>query len=479
MYLVKQTAVLVLLFSSIVAMSQTNCKSPTYGCARTDTNVTNLPSPLPSWGGLRGAGTVFDDPEFNAAYPPYYVRITDASTGPHHDSFSVGSGNGDDSHFSIDDSKIWLVNNGNQLFVFTFDPSTLTSSLLSVVSTTYCCNGQWSQVNANYLYTFTNAGTQLTKLDFGNMTGGQPAATLLYDFANCGVSGTVQAFAGVGGNDDVFVATFGAQDTSADVYVAAYKVSASACYLYRTDQGKVYSYPGATLIGTTAPSANTFYMHGAHLADRSGVWVTVTESQNSCPSCTSLYYAWQIATTTLRYCSVSCEGHATGLRSGWLNNDGYTGHYPSLLFRSWNRFDGSTLTEENTGGAAAFNPTLDTHPTTQNDPSGANAYPVFADTVDTATTFSTYSNEIIAWQQPGPVLRFGHTFSSPADTNFQASIAVGAVSSSGRFYAVTTNGEGTLGNTDGVHPTCTLSAGTCRSDVFILKLEPAVVTCSY
>jgi hypothetical protein len=83
-----------------------------------------------------------------------------------------------------------------------------------------------------------------------------------------------------------------------------------------------------------------------------------------------------------------------------------------------------------------------------------------------------YQNEIIAWQNAGPVLRFGHTFNSGQEPGFQfqAQIAVGAVSSTGRFFAFTTDGEGTLGNTDGVHSTCTPSAGTCRSDVFILNL---------
>jgi len=456
--------------SIATASTPIQCGPPAYLCARTDTNVTGIPATLPDWGNLTGAGRIFTDPTFNANHPPTYVRVTDYNTDKNHDSFSVGAGNGDDSHFNLNDTLLWLNNGGNALFVFSLNPATLATSLVSALNVgSYCCDGQWSRVNSNYLYTITPAGV-LTKLDFSKMSAGQPAATVVYNFANCGVSGPFsEDFGGIGGNDDVFVATFGAKDTPANVYVAAYSASASTCYLYRTDQGKVYSYPGGRLIGSTGPSTDTFYIHGAHLSDHTGTWLVVTESQDACPTCASLYYAWQIGTATLRHCSVNCGGHSSGTANGWLNNGGSSGHFPPLDFRPWDGFDGSMVTNENTGGTDTLNTTMDSHPTSQNDPAGTGQYPIFATTYDTAATFSAYSNEIIAWQQPGPILRFGHTFSSPTDTNFSAAYGIGAVSSTGRFYAVSTNGEGTLGSTTG-NSQCALSSGNCRSDVFILKL---------
>jgi hypothetical protein len=43
----------------------------------------------------------------------------------------------------------------------------------------------------------------------------------------------------------------------------------------------------------------------------------------------------------------------------------------------------------------------------------------------------------------------------------------------GKFYLFTTDGEGTLGNVNGTSDACSLTGGTCRSDVFLLNLEPA------
>jgi len=124
-------------------------------------------------------------------------------------------------------------------------------------------------------------------------------------------------------------------------------------------------------------------------------------------------------------------------------------------------------------------PGFDDHPTNKNDPLGTHAYPVFTSTYSPETPSGTitysYSNEIIGWQQTGgPVMRFGHTFNSslaPSSCCFPAEYAIGAVSSTGRFYLFTTDGEGTLGSTSG-GTSCSITAGTCRSDVFLLNLTP-------
>jgi hypothetical protein len=86
------------------------------------------------------------------------------------------------------------------------------------------------------------------------------------------------------------------------------------------------------------------------------------------------------------------------------------------------------------------------------------------------------SNEVIAWPQtasPTALMRFGHTFNSALepDSQFTARYAIGAASSTGRFYMFTTDGDGTLGSTTG-STVCSIEAGTCRNDVFILNLAP-------
>ena len=136
--------------------------------------------------------------------------------------------------------------------------------------------------------------------------------------------------------------------------------------------------------------------------------------------------------------------------------------------------------------ASVLSGTTDSHSSHRNDVQGTHRYPIFASTTTSNTPAGSISNfaenELIAWQQvgaPAPILRFGHTFNSglePHESQYGAWIAFGSVSSTGQFYMFTTDGEGTLGNTDEVHSSCTPSEGTCRSDVFILNLAPPPAT---
>jgi len=444
------------------------CDAPNYGCARTDTAAIPLAT-LPNWGGLKGAGTIFTDPSFSSSHPPKYVRVTDYNTGPNH-WFSVGDGNGDDSHFNLDDTLLWITNDGNAIFVFGLVPATMRLGLVSQLTPErYCCNGQWSQINRNYFYTMTG-DDKLWRLDFTGLSiasPGRPTASLVYDFAaNCGVGGvSVHNFGGIGGSDTIFTVTFGHQETGTKV--AAYNSSSKKCYVYDTSAGVVTEYPSGSSLGSVT-SKDRFTIHGAH-GYGDGNWMLVTRGGTSCPTC-AIYHAWRIGTTTVNNCANWCSGHWTETARGWFNDDRAGGaHGPSMLFRTFADFSTSTIVQLNAGDAP-IDELLESHPTTKNDPLGAQNYPVFAST-NAPSTSKAYSNEIVAWTQtPGNVLRFGHTFSSGQSTNFQAQIAVGAVSSTGQFYAFTTDGEGTLGNTDGVQSTCTLSEGTCRSDVFILNL---------
>ena len=161
-----------------------------------------------------------------------------------------------------------------------------------------------------------------------------------------------------------------------------------------------------------------------------------------------------------------------------------------MVFRPWSKFSSSTPLKDfsylNNTSASVPTGTTDSHSSHRNDVQGTHSYPIFASTTTSNTPAGSISNfaenELIAWQQvgaPAPILRFGHTFNSglePHESQYGAWIAFGSVSSTGRFYMFTTDGEGTLGNTDGVHSSCTPSEGTCRSDVFILNLASPPAT---
>jgi hypothetical protein len=548
------------------------CESPIYACARTDTEVIPLPATLPSWGGLLGANTVFTDPSFDATHPPVYVRVTDANTylscNPvlTDGGFSVTTGSGDEAIFNADDSLFLFVDGGSNPCIFGLNASTMNTGFIYQGVGNLSTSVEWSQSNPQDLYDLSglNGGLYLAQmLDSGSATcrlGGpacSPIFTQLYNFvSNCNVNPSYEFYelAGVGGNDNVFGATFaaGGQDTGHEV--VAYNRSSNTCYFYNTQSGTVRSYTATpasasgtvscdgtttvtydsgtafdatwaglniTIAGThyviesvsgraitlysacpaqshasysTNPgtllgaitSADRYTVHNVKI-DPSGTWMIVVEG-NDCYSVTcQVVHAWQVGTTTVNNClyeagggdSGYCDAHWTESASGWFNGDSFSGNSPSMLFRNWANFntaDTANLTELNTFNATLFSP-FDGHPSNKNDPLGTHSYPILASTYAPETPAGTismpYSNEILGWSQtPGPVLRFGHTFNSALENStaqFPGEIAVGAPSSTGQFYIFTTDGEGTLGSVTG-GPSCSVTGGTCRYDVFILNL---------
>jgi hypothetical protein len=180
-------------------------------------------------------------------------------------------------------------------------------------------------------------------------------------------------------------------------------------------------------------------------------------------------YAWQIGTTTVKECVISCDTHWTESAYGWINNSYIVGSplNMSMLFRTWANFDTSSSANISeltaTGQGSPHNP-FDTHPSNKNDSYGTNYYPVLTSTYapesPAGTITAPYSNEVIGWSNPGlgSVMRFGHTFNSASSSEgFSSKYAIGAPSSTGQFYVFTTD-----------------CLGHCPdgSDVFILNLDP-------
>jgi hypothetical protein len=420
--------------------------------ARTDSDFTPLPERLPHFG---RAGSIFRDPSFNSTFPPQYARVTDDQSFIGWDgspsSFSVGPGSGDDQHFNLDDMLLWVTNQGAAMFIFGLVPETMQTELVSAVPipTTYG-NGHFSVIDRHWLYSIDPATARLIKLNFEGIWIGarndNPPFEVLHDFAEDGL--TVPTFAGVGAKDTIFTAYFGAQDYPECHRVAAYHSSGKVSILDTT---------AGTVDGMPVSTPDRFFLHGAHLSDPSGEWMWLTKSVNS-PGGAPLY-AWAIGSPLLLPIGPYNDGHITANAQGFFNNawlppEAPASGYPSLLFRRWQDFSTDHVVGLNTNGTP-HPPTYDTHPTTKNDPYGRGGLPVFTSTTASHTS-AAYENEIIAWQQPGPVLRFGRTFNSGLpESGFQAQNAVGAVSQTGKFYAFTTDGERTLEG---------------RYDVFLLAL---------
>lgn len=414
-----------------------------YSKARTDADFTPLPNPLPTFPSV---GQTFRDPSFNPTYPSTYVRVTDPSIGPAN-AFIMATGG---SAFNLDDTLLWCTNDGAAIFMFGLVPETMQTGLVSIIPGSLSFgNGYFSQVDPNWFYTLNPLTGQLWCLDFSGINianpNNNPPATLIFDFTTVGLTGNA-TFAGIGGNDRIFAAYFGTQDDPSAVNVAAYNSRTGKCSIYNTHAG--------TVDGAPASTADSYFIHGAHLPDPKGNWMWVTRSTlnpNGAP-----LYAWAVGSPLLLPIGGFNDGHGTANSHGFFNNASGVGGYPSLIFRRWVDFNTAKVISLNKG-SAAYNPTMDTHPTAVNDRSGDGGLPIFA-TTNAPHTMAAYENEIIAWpSEPGLIRRFGRTFNSGLPTElFQGQNSIGAVSPSGKFFAFTTDCQATLGPN--------------RTDVFILAL---------
>jgi hypothetical protein len=602
------------LFLPAVAVGQ--CGRPTYPCAIRDAGVIPLPDPLPDWSA--GAGSKFTDPSFNPAHPPQYVRLTDTNSdtncGGHvaNSSMMVDS-SGDDAHFNLDDTLIWILDSGGNVFFFGFNSSTMETGCVLFSS---FAQGQFSQVNRDYYYNFGHDG-ELYREDMTSCQLGSgscsPVTTQLFNYENnCNLnpSLTWEDQGGVGGGDLVFANSYSASIQNTAHQALAYDLSKEMCYEYNTRDGIIRSYvKGAEPVTGTVrcdgkdsvvtwrsgtPFDNTSYggigwtqlyvTIGSRVYDVLSVSSPTSLSVNNvCPDGTWNYsinpgkiigapttpdrftihnfkvdpsgrymiivfngtcfsqsctgpYLWQIGTTSVTKCQISCDGHWTEDAYGWINTGTWPDTIPpalspSYVFRPFDYFgtnnyystpngggDGATISDDEVTHfgvrEAIMNDPFDEHPSNKNDPLGTNNYPIFTntwapeahcasrpqqgcasvpnDTFYCGETSSEcrpnggndwtnqygqiehgYSNEVFAIsQRNGTTYRFGHTFhSSLGPPGNSSDLAVGAPSSTGKFYAFTTDGEGTLGNTDG-SSSCSIAAGNCRADVFILNLSP-------
>lgn len=278
-----------------------------------------------------------------------------------------------------------------------------------------------------------------------------------------------------------------------NTYVIRSVASSRSLTLYSTcptASSASYSTEPGTLLGTTT-SSDRYSVHNVKV-DPSGTWMVVAEGSNCYSSSCNVIHAWEIGTTTVNNCVYQaggtdagrCDGHWTESATGWINGSSFsTSNNPSMQLRTWDNFsttDPADVTELNTGSATLING-FDIHPSNKNDPLGTHGYPVLSSTYSPEMPQGSinypYSNEVIGWSQSrggGPVYRFGHTFNSslmPPSCCFSTEYAIGAASSTGQFYIFTTDGEGTLGSSNG-SPACSITDGTCRSDIFILSLSP-------
>jgi len=208
--------------------------------------------------------------------------------------------------------------------------------------------------------------------------------------------------------------------------------------------------PGIMITGGSM-AQDSYYVHNVKM-NPTGQWVVV--SSQTCVSAASgacasypdpaIYFMWHIGTNTVIPCNpINCQGgHWTESADYFLNIPDGKLHYRA--------FAGAATDDHDFGAVTTGMLGSDVHPSNKNDPSGANRRPVigsnYAPEPQAWAITNPLSNEVLGWQQVagGPLLRFGHTYNSTRSSNFPTQYAIGAPSSTGRFYAFTTDGEGTI-----------------------------------
>lgn len=453
-------------------------------CARTDL----IPAPLktiPNLGNLQGANTVAMDPAFGNPI----ARLTDWSTegsGGRNENFAVDCGGSAEINFmSSDDTKFYVCDGGAAMDMFTFDPKTMHATRMYASNfpftngmriLTASSSGEWSFTRSNIMYDMETgnwqAGTPIIKFyDFSNPST-PPSPQTLYDFsrsANCVPSSTRTTHwiedVTVSRDDQTFSTSFsltGNQGTA--IWVVVWNRT-QGCRWLNTQTGEVGGRWGPT---GSIDISDRFYVHNSRIS-KDGNWVKIG-FQNCISNCvvSPQVYFWQIGTNNVTPCDISstCLGH-TALGYTHLVNSPTTPNQQTQLIRPLSNINDQTRLW--TEGPPRHIP-WDNHQSWEN-ANPEDSYPYLSASDTGAPIAYAWDNEIDGFSTngSGKVYRFAHTFGTGQSAFFAARSTVGSVSSDGKFFAWSSDWQGTLGSTSG-GKTCSLGSN-CRSDVFIVALN--------
>ena len=480
---------------STVIAAQPSCGPPTYPCARTDFQVTQLPNPVPDVGGLSGEGRTIQDPDFGTEI----VRVTDVDTDPSlktcaaHHTFcntsyvTAGGGSASANSWNTDDTMFAVSSTRGATYVLGWDPVNLQVS--RPFANFYPKTGglafpysevQWSRVNPKWIYVIEN--TRLVKYDLTDQTKA-PVTSVLFDFASAsclpgGFIATWHSAMTVGDADQTFSIGFsnaGGQETG--TYVAVYQAG-SGCSLLNTGTGQVTGNWGQT--GTI----NLPYRFTLHNINGSGDNSQVALGHNKCTSsvaCPPNAYFWQSGTTNMQVCPKGslCSGHwVTGFKH-WINNDGDPVSGESHI-RSYTNLTAITLIIPRSAMAGVTAP-FDQHLSWNNN-TGDDAAPYYATTVSFNKGGSPVFPFPAAWYNEGLIVPFDgsgvrrehHTFTSGRNQRFDAAWAIAQISQTGRFAIFTSDWMNTLGCENGSAGPCVVgnsNGNGYRADVFVVELK--------
>jgi hypothetical protein len=284
--------------------------SPIVYSARTDKNITQLPSPLPTWGAI-GLCKTYTNP----AYPgSTYVRVTDSTL--NNKSSLLTADSGDPQLGSFDGLHFIVRASGGTSFIVAFNPATLTCAYTPIKL-------QYDAVEfsdkTNTIYALH--GTEIHALQVSTTWTNITSDNAIFDYAAClGITFKptwIGAFT-VALDDTTFKTAYsntGSQGSG--TYIVVWN-KALGCSVYNTLTGVVSN--NNVLLGTVN-IPDRFYLHeaGEGLDPKYALVTATNKTDKGNPGCTSAPavkclvdepYVWQAFTLNVAKCNKNCDGHS-------------------------------------------------------------------------------------------------------------------------------------------------------------------------
>jgi len=433
---------------------------------RMDTNTTQLPTALPSWGGATGAGSKW----CNAAFAGYcIIRLTDTSNTTKGTSLTTAD-TGAVRLVANDSQHVIVRNNEGVSFVVGFNPTTeaVTKTLFSMP---YAL--QFGQDQPSVLYYLDH--TAIHRIIMNASWTASLSDVVLYNYAAVACLGT--SFVPTWTGTFSIQGTTGAMQFGASFsttgpqgsgrYVVVWS-AANGCSFINTATG-LYRNGG---VANPTNSVWRFYLHDSVLSPN-GLWAVITPTvhqpsgavgcltQAKCP--TMLF--WRVGTSNVTVCGPVadgkwvppyCDGHLAVLSSTVLSGRQNVQH----------SYADPNVPHTSMGELSATSP--DSHPSEVN---GADigGKPLFVGTQQVASpsVYPTWGyNEIMSLALDGSKkwTRYGQTLNSGNSPNFVCQNAIIDVFQQGNYVLFTSDmgGNGRLGfESDGK---------TSRCDVFVMEV---------
>ena len=431
----------------------------TYPTARIDKAVTQLPNPMPDWGGAIGAGKKWCNPAYNG---DCYYRLSDANTAypakPHYTSMQTGD-SGLPRFVNKTGSHVVLRTTGGSTVIVGFN---LSKGLVVKTPIAFSFLVQFAENTDTVLFGLN--GTQLHKITAKGDWSGVLSDKILFDYAsaNCLGSGFIATWDGIlsFSNDTTFKSSFSDSGTQGSGRYAVTWSAIKGCSVYNTVSGTVTV--KGKLVGTVA-SNDRFTIHDVTGGNEPNhMLITASEKQpggaSGCIAGNCLAdspYDYEVGTTNLMPCGpTKCDGHNAVGPDGFITGK-------KAIYHSWaNPAVPLTQLANFPNGWPDFHGSA-TNGATLNGP----PFFMFNQQVDSPTTYPVWGyNEIVAVKSDGSLTtyRFGQTLGNTGTSPlFICKEGPGGVSPLGDYVVFTSDagGKGALGFE---------ADGTSRCDVFAL-----------